>query len=236
MILVLQFRTDQSGWHEIKCIYDSVDKSYNDFLFMNVMSPFITTEMILDKLKVAKAVILGGLGEGGYEDYEPHKVDNLNYMLDKIKPIVDSIQSQPVPTLGICFGHQVLADLLGGSIVTDSNMAESGVAEIMLTDMGRQDPILQFLPDTFYAIVSHKSSVLTLPQGAEILAYSERCPIQGFKYKSNIYGFQLHPELNVKEHSERMQLYPEYAKHKLDTTEEKEILAQQILINFINTL
>jgi GMP synthase-like glutamine amidotransferase len=236
MILVLQFRTDQSGWHEIKCIYDSVDKSYNDFLFMNVMSPFITTEMILDKLKVAKAVILGGLGEGGYEDYEPHKVDNLNYMLDKIKPIVYSIQSQFVPTLGICFGHQVLADLLGGSVVTDPHMAESGVAEIMLTDIGRQDPLLQFLPDNFYGIVSHKSSVLTLPKGADILAYSDRCPIQGFKYNSNIYGFQLHPELNVEEYSERMQLYPEYAKHKLDTTEEKEILAQQILINFINTL
>jgi GMP synthase-like glutamine amidotransferase len=236
MILVLQFRTDQSGWHEIKCIYDSVDKSYNDFLFMNVMSPFITTEMILDKLKVAKAVILGGLGEGGYEDYEPHKVDNLNYMLDKIHPVIQHIQSQPVPTLGICFGHQVLADLLGGSVVTDPNMAESGVAEIMLTDIGRQDPLLQFLPDNFYGIVSHKSSVLTLPKGADILAYSDRCPIQGFKYNSNIYGFQLHPELNVEEYSERMQLYPAYAKHKLDNTEEKEILAQQILINFINTL
>jgi GMP synthase-like glutamine amidotransferase len=236
MILVLQFRTDQSGWHEIKCIYDSVDKSYNDFLFMNVMSPFITTEMILDKLKVAKAVILGGLGEGGYEDYESHKVDNLNYMLDKINPVIQHIQSQSVPTLGICFGHQVLADLLGGSIVTDSNMAESGIAKIMLTETGKEDPLLTSLPDEFYGIVSHKSSVLTLPQGAEILAYSERCPIQGFKYKSNIYGFQLHPELNVKEHSERMQLYPEYAKHKLDTTEEKEILASQILINFINTL
>jgi GMP synthase-like glutamine amidotransferase len=236
MILVLQFRTDQSGWHEIKCIYDSVDKSYNDFLFMNVMSPFITTEMILDKLKVAKAVILGGLGEGGYEDYEPHKVDNLNYMLDKINPVIQHIQSQSVPTLGICFGHQVLADLLGGSIVTDSNMAESGIAKIMLTETGKEDPLLTSLPDEFYGIVSHKSSVLHLPKGAELLAYSERCPIQGFKYKSNIYGFQLHPELNVKEHSERMQLYPEYAKHKLDTTEEKEILASQILINFINTL
>jgi GMP synthase-like glutamine amidotransferase len=236
MILVLQFRTDQSGWHEVKCIYDSVDKSYNDFLFMNVMSKFITTEMILDKLKVVKAVILGGLGEGGYEDYEPHKIDNLNYMLDKINSVIQHIQSQSVPTLGICFGHQVLADLLGGSVVTDPNMAESGVAEIMLTDMGRQDPLLQFLPDNFYGIVSHKSSVLTLPKGADILAYSDRCPIQGFKYNSNIYGFQLHPELNVEEYSERMQLYPEYAKHKLDTTEEKEILAQQILINFINTL
>jgi GMP synthase-like glutamine amidotransferase len=236
MILVLQFRTDQSGWHEVKCIYDSVDKSYNDFLFMNVMSHFITTDMILDKLNVAKAVILGGLGEGGYEDYEPHKVKNLKYMLDKIYPIIQHIQSQSIPTLGICFGHQVLADLLGGSVVTDSNMAESGVAEIMLTDKGKQDPLLQFLPDTFYGIVSHKSSVLTLPQGAEILAYSQKCPIQGFRYDSNIYGFQLHPELSVKEHSERMQLYPEYAKHKLDTTEEKEILAPQILINFINTL
>jgi GMP synthase-like glutamine amidotransferase len=236
MILVLQFRTDQSGWHEVKCIYDTVEKSYNDFLFMNVMSPFITTEMILDKLKVAKALILGGLGEGGYEDYEPHKIDNLNHILDKMQTIVHHIQSQSIPTLGICFGHQVLADLLGGSIVTDSNMAESGIAKIILTEIGKKDPLLTSLPDEFHGIVSHKSSVLNLPQGAELLAYSDRCPVQGFKYKSNIYGFQLHPELNVSDYYSRMQLYPEYAKHKLDATKEEKILAPQILINFINKL
>jgi GMP synthase-like glutamine amidotransferase len=236
MILVLQFRTDQSGWHEVKCIYDTVDINYNDFLFMNVMSTFVTAEMISDKLKVAQAVILGGLGEGGYEDYEPNKIVNLNNILGKMKPIVDSIQSQCIPTLGICFGHQLLADLLGGSVVTDPNMAESGVAEIMLTDKGRQDPILDSLPEVFNGIVSHKSSVLTLPQEAEILAYSQKCPIQGFKYKSNIYGFQLHPELNMQDYYSRMQLYPEYMKHRVDYSENQEIMAGKILINFINTL
>lgn len=236
MILVLQFRTDQSGWHEVKCIYDTVGRQYNDFLFMNIMSKFITTEMILDKLKVARAVILGGLGEGGYEDYEPHKIDNLNHILGKMQPIVDYIDSQSIPTLGICFGHQVLADLLGGSIVTDSKMAESGIAKIILTEIGKRDPLLKSLPDEFYGIVSHRSSVLHLPKGAELLAYSDRCPVQGFKYKSNIYGFQLHPELNIPDYHSRMQLYPEYMKHQVDFTEEENITAPQILINFINKL
>ncbi|MEY2986024.1 MAG: hypothetical protein RJB24_253 [Candidatus Parcubacteria bacterium] len=236
MILVLQFRTDQSGWHEVKCIYDSVDKNYNDFLFMNLMSNFITTEMILDKLNVVQGVILGGLGEGGYEDNEPHKVQNLQYMLNKINPIIKHIESKSIPTLGICFGHQVLADLLGGKVVTDSNMAESGIAKITLTPEGKKDNILQSLPESFYGVVSHKSSVIKLPQGAELLAYSAKCPIQGFRYKSNIYGFQLHPELNLQDYRSRMQLYPEYTKHKLDFIDDQEVLANQILINFIKTL
>lgn len=236
MILVLQFRTDQSGWHEVKCIYDSVNKNYNDFLFMNLMSKFITTEMILDKLNVAQGVILGGLGEGGYEDTEPHKVENLQYVLDKIKPIIKKIEAKSIPTLGICFGHQVLADLLGGEVVTDSNMAESGIAEIILTPEGKKDYLLQFLPESFYGVVSHKSSVIKLPKGAELLAYSAKCPIQGFCYQKNIYGFQLHPELNLQDYQSRMQLYPEYNKHKLDSIDTQEILANQILINFINTL
>lgn len=236
MILVLQFRTDQSGWHEVKCIYDSVNKNYNDFLFMNVMSPFITTEMILDKLEVAQAIILGGLGEGGYEDIEPHKIKNLRDMLDKLSPVIHALKNKSIPTLGICFGHQVLADILGGEVVTDPNMAESGIAKIMLTEIGKEDPLLASLPDSFHGIVSHKSSVLTAPQGSKILAYSEKCPIQGFRYNSNIYGFQLHPELDIQDYYSRMQLYPEYMKHKLDHANTENILAKNILINFINTL
>lgn len=236
MILVLQFRTDQSGWHEVKCIYDVADKNYNDFLFMNVMSPFVTTEMILDKLKVAKSVILGGLGEGGYEDIEPHKIKNLQDILDKISPVINTIKYSSIPTLGICFGHQVLADLLGGEVVAEPSMAEAGLAEIILTPEGKEDILLKSLPESFYGIVSHKSSVIQLPEGALLLAYSDRCPIQGFRYQSNIYGFQLHPELNLQDYHSRMKLYPEYTKHKLQTDDNKEILAQQILINFINKL
>lgn len=236
MILVLQFRTDQSGWHEVKCIYDSVDKNYNDFLFMNVMSPFVTTEMILYKLKVAQAVILGGLGEGGYEDIEPHKVQNLRDMLDKLSPVIHLISDGSIPTLGICFGHQVLADILGGEVVTDPDMAESGIAEIILTPEGQKDPVLQSLPESFYGIVSHKSSVINLPLGAEILAYSDKCPVQGFRYQSNIYGFQLHPELDIQDYYSRMQLYPEYMKHKVEFSDQQEILARKILTNFMTTL
>jgi GMP synthase (glutamine-hydrolysing) len=236
MILVLQFRTDQSGWHEVKCIYDAVDKKYNDFLFINVMSPFITTRMILDKLKIAKSVILGGLGEGGYEDIDPHKIKNLQDMLDKISPVINIIKETSIPTLGICFGHQVLADLLGGKVLSDPNMAESGIAKIILTPEGKEDPILEYLPESFYGIVSHKSSVIKLPEGSSLLAYSDRCPVQGFRYKSNIYGFQLHPELNIESHKDRIKLYPEYSKHKLKSVDNQEILAQQILINFINKL
>lgn len=236
MILVLQFRTDQSGWHEVKCIYDSVGKNYNDFLFMNVMSPFVTTEMILDKLKVAQAVILGGLGEGGYEDIEPDKIKNLQDMLDKISPVINIIKYKSIPTLGICFGHQVLADVLGGEVVADPNMAESGIAEIILTSAGKKDSILKSLPVSFYGIVSHKSSVIKLPEGADLLAYSDRCPVQGFRYQSNIYGFQLHPELDIKDYYSRMQLYPEYMKHKVDFSDQQEILARKILTNFMNLL
>jgi GMP synthase-like glutamine amidotransferase len=236
MILVLQFRTDQSGWHEVKCIYDSVEKGYNDFLFMNIMSPFVTTEMILDKLSQAKAVILGGLGEGGYEDEEPHKVEARQTMLQKITPIIETIRDRNIPTLGMCFGHQVIADILGGEVVSEPSMAESGIAEIILTEEGKNDPLLASMPEIFHGIVSHKSSVVELPKGAVLLAYSKKCPIQGFRYQSHIYGLQLHPELDLNDYHFRMQLYPEYTKHKVNYDENQEIIAKQILTNFLNQI
>lgn len=233
MILVLQFRTDQSGWHEVKCIYDKLDRRYNEFLFLNIMSSFVTTELLMQLISLAKGVVLGGLGEGGYEDTESHKIDKLRTMITKIKPLIDEVDKKNIPTLGICFGHQVLADILGGKVITDVNLAESGVTEIFVTEEGKKDPLLATMPDVFQGIVSHKSSVIELPQEAVLLAYSEKCPIQGFRYKSHIYGFQLHPELTVEDHSFRMQLYPEYMQHKV-YNDNQEVIAHQILTNFLH--
>ncbi len=236
MILVLQFRTDQSGWHELKCIYDKADKNYDEFLVLNVMASFVTTEFLLRLLSSTKGIILGGLGEGGYEDTEPYKREKLQTMLAKLRPVVQEVNKKQIPILGICFGHQVLADILGGIVVTDTRFAESGIGKIFVTEEGRKDPLLATMPDTFHGIVSHKSSVIKLPQESVLLAYSEKCPIQGFRYQSHLYGFQLHPELTVEDHSFRMQLYPEYNQHALLYRENQDIIAQHILTNFLQQL
>lgn len=98
-----------------------------------------------------------------------------------------------VPTLGVCYGHQALARVLGGKrIVGPSKTPEVGWAKIeILSD----DPLFDGLNRTFYSAVRHFDEVYEIPSGAEHLARSERCAIQAFRMSNRkVYGIQFHPE------------------------------------------
>ena len=77
-----------------------------------------------------------------------------------------------LPVLGICFGHQLLARALGGRTAWNPAGVEVGVVEIALTEAADDDPLLSGMPSRFPACVSHRQSVLELPQGGVQLASS----------------------------------------------------------------
>ncbi len=93
-----------------------------------------------------------------------------------------------VPTLGICWGHQFLAQALGGRVV-DTGAYELGYEQIARVG---DDPLFEGVPESFTAFETHSDRVAELPAGAATLARNER-GVQAFRVGS-AYGVQFHPE------------------------------------------
>lgn len=98
------------------------------------------------------------------------------------------------PFLGVCLGHQLLADALGGK-VGPALQPEVGVLTINKTPDGLIDPILGGISNPATVLQWHGAEVLSIPEGAAVLAFSDRCAIQAFRYGRHAYGVQFHVEL-----------------------------------------
>jgi GMP synthase (glutamine-hydrolysing) len=115
------------------------------------------------------------------------------------------------PTFASCWGFQAMALALGGEVITDLSRAELGSIEVRLTEAGRDDPLFAPLGDTFLAPMGHQDCVVRLPEGAVLLASSEKVENQAFRFPDKpIYCTQFHPELNRDAFVQRVRAYPQY--------------------------
>ena len=101
------------------------------------------------------------------------------------------------PLLGVCYGHQLMADVMGGLVDYLPGGRELGTLPITLNDRGRADPFLHFLPNTFHAHLTHEQAVLAPPPGAENLASSAQDSYQILRYGPRALSVQFHPEFDV---------------------------------------
>jgi GMP synthase (glutamine-hydrolysing) len=107
-------------------------------------------------------------------------------------PDVDEgIFSLGIPTLGICYGMQLMARDLGGS-VERTGISEFGKAELEASDSA----LFHDLPREQVVWMSHRDSVTAPPLGAEVTASSSTTPIAAFEDRERrLYGVQFHPEV-----------------------------------------
>lgn len=102
-----------------------------------------------------------------------------------------------IPLLGVCFGHQILAQALGGGVDYHPEGREIGTVAIDLTDHGRQDALLGYLPDTFNAHVTHAQTVIRMPANALRLAGNPYEFHHAFRVGDSAWGVQFHPEFTA---------------------------------------
>lgn len=100
-----------------------------------------------------------------------------------------------LPMFGVCYGHQLMAHALGGTVGWLPAGREIGTRTITRTDAG--DAWLDGRAAEFPAQTTHRQSVLAPPPGAEVLARSRLDPHQLLRYAPHAFSSQFHPEFTA---------------------------------------
>ncbi|MFC3195226.1 glutamine amidotransferase [Marinicella sediminis] len=96
--------------------------------------------------------------------------------------------------LGVCFGHQLLADLLGGQVAFNQAGRHMGLARCELTAAGVEDDLLGPLQPHINTLVSHQQVVTQLPESAVRLGTTAADLNHAFRWGDRVWGLQFHPE------------------------------------------
>jgi GMP synthase (glutamine-hydrolysing) len=133
-----------------------------------------------------------------------------------------------VPILGVCYGHQLLAHALGGKVGPNPKGRQIGTVQTRLSNSGRNDRLLGYLPRTFAAQSSHSEVVFELPPGATRLATSPLDDNFAIRYAENTWGVQFHPEFSAP-------VMSEYIRYRADALIEEGLNPDLLLENVRDT-
>ncbi|MFF4620004.1 glutamine-hydrolyzing GMP synthase [Nonomuraea jabiensis] len=153
----------------------------------HVYSEIVPSTMPVEEMmaKNPKAIILSGGPSSVYAEGAP--------------PVPHGLFDTGVPTFGICYGFQAMAQALGGEV------ARTGVAEYGGTalEVLNEGVIFAGLPDAQTVWMSHGDSVAAAPEGFTVTASTSETPVAAFEHpERGLYGVQFHPEVLHSEHGQ----------------------------------
>jgi GMP synthase (glutamine-hydrolysing) len=201
-ITILQYRTDRTEEHEIECFRKGFSQSDLDLNFINAVQEDFNLEILEDS---------SGLIIGGSTEFNLTAGHGKGDWLGTAYDLIDQALTQEIPTLGICFGFQLLTIHQGGKLINNSQYHETGSYEISLNQPANDCEIFSKLPETFTAQLGHKDTPTQLPENSYSLAKSEVVPHQAFRLKEKpVWGVLFHPELNQVTAKERLSMFLDY--------------------------
>ena len=152
----------------------------------NVYSEIVPSHITADQVraKAPAAIILSGGPSSVYAENAP-KFDG-------------EILKLGIPVFGICYGFQVMANTLGGT-VTKTGKSEFGRTKLI----GKESKLLRNLPLEQLVWMSHGDAVTQAPNGFSVCAATTDTPVAAFENENGqLAGVQFHPEVLHSEHGQ----------------------------------
>ncbi|MBF0590764.1 MAG: glutamine-hydrolyzing GMP synthase [Nitrospirae bacterium] len=145
---------------------------------LGVFTEIVDFDVAPDSLKDVRGIVLSGGPDSVYMPDSPR--------------VSEGLFDLGIPILGLCYGHQLIAHMLGGK-VHGGEVREYGVAIVKIV---KSVGLFEGLGDTQTVWMSHGDSVERLPDGFELLASSDTCRVAAMMHRQRgIYGLQFHPEV-----------------------------------------
>lgn len=120
--------------------------------------------------------LISGSKHGAYEDHP---------WIAPLEQLIREIQASGRPMIGVCFGHQIIAQALGGKVEKFQGGWSVGATDY------------QFGDDTLTLNAWHQDQVTQAPDGAKLEATNDFCKIAALSYGDKIYTVQAHPEFEA---------------------------------------
>ena len=178
--------TNGPGIAEVKSLYGQA----SDWV-QNVLSDYDVDVKVVKAYEMEDfsserddAWIITGSAYSVYDDFK---------WIDYLKMKLSEMNKIGKPVLGICFGHQLIAEAFGGKVELNSKGWELGSCKIKLTDSGTANKLFSGITTPLSVYQSHQDVVVSLPENATLMAENDM-GIQSFVCNDCLYGVQFHPE------------------------------------------
>ena len=145
----------------------------------------LTAGRFPESLDECDAYLCTGSKHSVYEDID---------WIHRLKKLVQTIHAARIPFVGVCFGHQMMAQALGGKV----QKADCGwCVGVHTFEVVQREGWMQPFQAEFRLLMSCQDQVLALPPNSTILAKAADCPVGMYRVGERMLGMQAHPEFSV---------------------------------------
>lgn len=125
-----------------------------------------------------------------------HSVTERAPWMLRTEELVRGVAAASTPLFGICFGHQLVGQALGGRVAKNPRGREIGTVDVRVVQHDPRDAMFHGIGESFRANHTHVDSVVELPPGARVLAETDLERHAAFSVGPAVKCVQFHPEID----------------------------------------